>query len=46
VMNDRDNPSLLTELERESYRLARWLPNTMAALRARLRRATLLSVRV
>lgn len=46
VMNDRDNPSLLVELERETGRLARWLPRLVAALQARLRRATLLSVRV
>ena len=46
VMNDRDNPSLLAELEREADRLAKWLPRLMAALRVRLHRATLLSVRV
>lgn len=46
VMNDRDNPSLLAELERETHRLARRLPGLMARLRARLHRATLLSVRV
>lgn len=45
VMNNRDNPSLLTELERESYRLAPMMPRLMAGLRARLRHATLLSVR-
>jgi Mrp family chromosome partitioning ATPase len=45
VMNDRDNPSLLAELERESYRLERFLPRPMAALRSRLRRAALFSVR-
>ena len=46
VLNDRDNPSLLAELERETFRLSRWLPGAMAALRRRLQRATLLSVRV
>ena len=46
VMNDRDNPSLLTELERETYRLAPLWPRAMAALRNRLHRATLLAVRV
>ncbi len=45
VMNDRDNPSLLTELERETYRLAPFLPRAMAALRNRLHRATMLAVR-
>ena len=46
VMNDRDNPPLLTELERESYRLSPLLPRSMAALRNWLQRTTLLSVRV
>ncbi len=45
VMNDRDNPSLLTELERESYRLAPIMPRAMAALRGYLRRTPLMSVR-
>ena len=46
VMNDRDNPSLLAELDRETYRLARRLPRLMAWLRARLHHATLLTVRI
>lgn len=46
VMNDRDNPPLLAELERESRRLSRLAPATMAALRAKMRRAPILSVRV
>ena len=46
VMNDRDNPSLLSELERETYRLAPLLPRMMACLRGRLRRSTLLRLRV
>ncbi len=45
VMNDRDNPSLLTELERESYRLAPVMPRAMAALRGYLRRTPLMTVR-
>lgn len=45
VMNDRDNPSLLVELERQTYRLAPRLPRAMAALRGRLSRSTLLAVR-
>lgn len=46
VMNDRDNPTLLTELERETYRLAPRLPRAMAMFRDYLRRSTLLTVRV
>lgn len=46
VLNDRDNPPLLAELERETWRLNRILPNSMAALRARMRRSTTLNVRI
>ena len=46
VLNDRDNPSLLAELQRETHRLSRWLPTSMARLRARLQSATLLGVRI
>lgn len=46
VMNDRDNPPLLAELERETYRLAPLLPRAMANLRRRLQRATVLSVKI
>jgi len=46
VMNDRDNPTLLAELERETYRLSPFLPRVFAALRVRMHRAPLLSVRV
>lgn len=45
VMNDRDNPSLLTELERETYRLAPMMPRAMAALRGWLHKSSLLTVR-
>lgn len=45
VMNDRDNPPLLAELERETYRLAPLFPRWMAAIRRKLQKATLLSVR-
>lgn len=46
VLNDRDNPSLRSEMERETYRLAPLLPRLMAGLRGRLRRSALLNVRV
>ena len=46
VLNDRDNPSLLTELEREAHRFGRYMPGRLAWVRNRLRRAPLLSVRV
>ncbi len=46
VLNDRDNPSLLSELERETYRVAPLLPRLMANLRGRMRRSALLGVRV
>ena len=45
VMNDRDNPSLLTELERETYRLAPVMPRVMAALRGCFRRMPVLTMR-
>jgi len=46
VMNDRDNPALIAELERETYRLSRFLPRTMARLRNRLHRSTMLGLRI
>ena len=46
VLNDRDNPPLLAELERETYRFAPLLPRLMAAVRRRLQRATVLGVRI
>lgn len=46
ILNDRDNPSLLAELDRETYRFAKILPRSMAALRARMHRSPILSARV
>lgn len=46
VMNDHHNPPLLAELERELLRVAPFLPRLAAAIRKRLRNATLLTVRV
>lgn len=46
VLNDRDNPSLLSELDRETWRLSRLLPRQMAALRARMRRLPVLTARI
>ncbi len=36
IINDKNNPSLLTELQRETYRLNRLFPNVMAKLRKSL----------
>lgn len=46
VLNDKTNPSLLTELIRETYRLNKLLPNLMIKLRQRLQKITLLNVSV
>ena len=46
VLNDRDNPSLLTELDRETWRLAKMFPRQMANLRARLHRIPSLKARI
>lgn len=46
VLNDRDNPSLLAEMEREVGRLARFAPGLARALRARLQGSALLALRV
>ncbi len=46
VLNDRDNPSLLAEMEREAGRLSRFAPGLGRALRAWLQRSALLAVRV
>lgn len=45
VMNDRDNPSLLNEMERETYRLSRVMPRAMAMLRGYVRKLPVLTVR-
>jgi protein-tyrosine kinase len=46
ILNDRDNPSLLAELDRETYRFAKYFPNWMAGLRTRMHRSPILTVRV
>ena len=46
ILNDRDNPSLLAELDRETYRFAKYFPDLMAGLRARMHRSPVLTVRV
>lgn len=46
VLNDRDNPSLLTELDRETWRLAKIFPRQMANLRAWLHRKPALLARI
>ena len=46
VLNDRDNPSLLAELDRESWRLSTIFPRQMANLRARLHRIPTLRARI
>jgi Mrp family chromosome partitioning ATPase len=46
VLNDRDNPSLLAEMEREVGRLARLAPGLARGLRQRLQRSPLLALRV
>lgn len=46
IINDKSNPSLLTELQRETYRLEQLLPNVMAKLRKKLARLVLLNISV
>jgi Mrp family chromosome partitioning ATPase len=46
VLNDRDNPSLLAELDRETWRLSHLFPRQMAALRARMHRMPALQARI
>jgi len=46
ILNDRDNPSLLAELDRQTYRFAKYFPNWMAGLRARMHRSPILTVRI
>jgi Mrp family chromosome partitioning ATPase len=45
VLNDRDNPSLLAELEREAGRLDRVAPGVSRRIRGALRRSSLLAQR-
>lgn len=46
VLNDKNNPSLLAELRRETYRLNAYFPVLMAKLRKKLASSTLLKVSV
>ncbi len=46
VLNDRENPSLRAEMERELGRLARWAPRLVDKVRNRLRRSAVLGMRV
>jgi Mrp family chromosome partitioning ATPase len=46
IINDKSNPSLLTELQRETYRLDRFLPKVMNNLRKRLTSSVLLNISV
>ncbi len=46
IINDKSNPSLLTELQRESYRLNRLFPRVMAKLRKKLASLVLLNISV
>jgi len=46
IINDKSNPSLLTELQRETYRLNRLLPKVMAKLRKKLTSLVLLNISV
>ena len=46
VLNDRDNPSRLAELDREPWRLSSIFPRQMADLRARLHRLPALKARI
>lgn len=45
VLNDRDNPSLLAEMEREAGRLDRFAPGLVRRIKAGLRRSSLLAQR-
>lgn len=46
VLNDRDNPSLLTELDRETWRLIKLFPRRMANLRTWMHRVPALMARI
>jgi len=46
ILNDKTNPSLLTELQRESYRLNRLFPVLMERLRKKLANMVLLNVSI
>lgn len=46
LLNDRENPALLAELERQTFRLVRFMPKKMAALREWMRRSAVLGVTI
>ncbi|WP_019026223.1 tyrosine-protein kinase family protein [Colwellia piezophila] len=46
ILNDKNNPSLLTELQRETYRLNHLFPNVMVSLRKKLAGLVLLNISV
>jgi len=46
IINDKNNPSLLAELQRETYRLNRLLPKLMTKLRKKLATLVLLNISV
>lgn len=46
ILNDCENPSLLAELDRETYRLGKYFPGWMGKIRARMHRSPILTVRV
>ncbi len=46
IINDKSNPSLLAELQRETYRLNSILPKLMAKLRKKLAKIVLLNISV
>ena len=46
IINDINNPSLLTELQRETYRLNRLFPKVMVKLRKKLASLVLLNISV
>lgn len=46
IINDKSNPSLLAELQRETYRLNYFLPKLMAKLRKKLASLVLLNISV
>lgn len=46
LLNDRENPALLAELERQTFRLQRFLPRRMAGMREWMRRSAVLGVTI
>lgn len=46
IINDKNNPSLLTELQRETYRFNKLFPSIMSKLRMKLASIVLLNISV